>query len=143
MVKKAIESWMAGDSKYQSDEEIIEAIYRPHDFTEMAGYSEFSLDKFLHMILYFTRRGVQKTKLMKLLWYSDFLYFKRQSVSISGATYCRRKFGPVPKDHDMTLAHLQHMNIIEVDETLYDDRITMTVIAKEPFDSTLFTEDEI
>jgi hypothetical protein len=53
-------------------------------------------------------------------------------------------YGPVPKNHDLTLAHLQHMNVIEVDEYTNDDGWTMILIkACEPFDSTLFTPDEL
>lgn len=55
--------------------------------TELSSYGDFSLEKFIHLILYFATNGMLKTKLMKLLWYSDFLYFKRQTVSITGTTY--------------------------------------------------------
>ncbi|WP_159885757.1 type II TA system antitoxin MqsA family protein [Paenibacillus puerhi] len=144
MTEAALHAWTIPEQSVQTDEQIIESIYKPYEATELAGYSEFSLEKFIHMFLYFTKNGILKTKLMKLLWYSDFLYFKRQTVSISGATYCKYPYGPVPKDHDITLAHLQHMNVIEVDERTNDEGWTMmTIKASEPFDSSIFTEDEL
>ncbi|MDQ0196871.1 type II TA system antitoxin MqsA family protein [Paenibacillus wynnii] len=144
MVETVLEAWTIPEQATQTDEQIIESIYKTHELTDSTGYSDFSLEKFINMILYFTTKGVLKTKLMKLLWYSDFLYFKRQTVSITGATYVKYKFGPVPKDHDIALAHLQHMNVIEVDERTNDEGWTMMIIkAADPFDSTIFTEDEL
>jgi putative zinc finger/helix-turn-helix YgiT family protein len=144
MVETALEAWSIADHSFQTDEQIIESIYKLNEATELAGYSDFSLEKFINMILYFATNGVLKTKLMKLLWYSDFLYFKRQTVSITGATYVKYPYGPVLKDHDLTLAHLQHMNVIEVDERTNDEGwIMMMIKASEPFDSTIFTEDEL
>jgi putative zinc finger/helix-turn-helix YgiT family protein len=129
----------------QDDEEIIESIHKPFEHSNLTGYLAFDLDKFLNMILYFTQNGVQKTKLMKLLWYSDFLQFKRQSVSISGAVYTRMALGPVPKDHDITLAHLQHMEAIEIEETILNDEgwTKMTVKAMQEFDPALFNTTEL
>jgi len=144
MVETALDAWATAEHSFQSDEDIIESIYKPYEATHLAGYIGFSLDKFMNMILYFTTNGIQKTKLMKLLWYSDFLYFKRQTVSITGATYVKYLYGPVPKDHDLTLAHLQHMSVIEVDESTNDEGWTLMMIrACEPFDPTVFTEDEL
>jgi DNA-binding transcriptional regulator YiaG len=144
MAEVALDAWTKSDHSYQTDEQIIESIYKPYEITELAGYSDFSLDKLIQMILFFTTKGALKTKLMKLLWYSDFLYFKRQTVSITGVTYVKYPYGPVPKDHDITLAHLQHMNVIEIDESSNDEGWTMMIVkASEPFDSTIFSNDEL
>jgi putative zinc finger/helix-turn-helix YgiT family protein len=144
MVETSLDAWTIAEQSFQTDEQIIESIYRTNETTDLAGYSDFSIEKFINMILYFTTNGVLKTKLMKLLWYSDFLYFKRQTVSITGATYVKYPYGPVPKDHDIALAHLQHMNVIEVDERTNDEGWTMmTIKASEPFDSTVFSDDEL
>ncbi|CAH1213289.1 hypothetical protein PAECIP111893_03663 [Paenibacillus plantiphilus] len=144
MVEASLDAWTMAEQSFQTDEQIIESIYRSHEVTDLAGYSDFSLEKFIHMILYFATNGVLKTKLMKLMWYSDFLYFKRQTVSITGATYVKYPYGPVPKDHEIALAHLQHMNVIEVDERTNDEGWTMMMIqSSEPFDSTIFSDDEL
>lgn len=129
----------------QDDEEIIESIHKPFAFTEFTGYRDFNLDKFLNMVLFFSKWGVNKTKLMKLLWYSDFLYFKKRTASISGAAYARIKFGPVPKDHEIILAHLQHMDVIEIEESLLNDEgwVKMTIKATQNFNPNVFEKEEM
>ncbi|NKE69119.1 DUF4065 domain-containing protein [Ramlibacter sp. RBP-2] len=37
-------------------------------------------------------------KLNKVLWYSDSIFFKLHGQSITGETYVKRQFGPVPRD---------------------------------------------
>ncbi len=129
----------------QDDEEIIESIYKPYEQTELSGFTPFNLEKFQHMVLYFAKEGVNKTKLMKLLWYCDFVNFKRISASISGAAYVRLKFGPVPKDHEIMLAHLQHMAAIDIEETVLNEEgwTLMTVNARQSFNSELFEANEL
>lgn len=131
-------------SYIEDDEGIIEAIHRPLQGSIFSGYKNFDLDRFINMILFFSKEGVAKTSLMKLLWYSDCIYFKRQTLSISGAVYTRKKFGPVPKDHDVLLAHLQRMEIIEIDEEVINEQgwTKITVKAKREFDKDLFKLNE-
>ncbi|OXS56927.1 hypothetical protein B1A99_18885 [Cohnella sp. CIP 111063] len=141
-LETVLEKWQPEEE--QDDGGIIESIHKPFEGTEMTGFSLFNLDKFVHMILFYTARGVAKTKLMKLLWYADFIRFKRQIVSISGAAYTRAQFGPVPAEHDMTLAHLKHMGMIDIDERLNDEGWTLlTIKAVHSFDSTMFDPDEL
>jgi hypothetical protein len=62
------------------------------------------------------RDGVLKTKLMKLLWYADFLIFKKYKRSISGAPYWHKEFGPVPVEHDTVLGCGTGLNLISINE---------------------------
>lgn len=55
------------------------------------------------MVIFFTYHGVLKTKLMKLLWYTDFLMYKKYKKSISGISYLKYKYGPVPKKFNSML----------------------------------------
>ena len=72
-----------------------------------SGYRSFDARKFAAMILHFCRGdGVSKTKLNKLLWYADFLFFKRNTVSISGVRYAHLPYGPCPDNYDLHLAQL-------------------------------------
>lgn len=41
--------------------------------------------------------SLHKVKLMKMLWYSDYLHYKRNGVSISGLVYRALPMGAVPK----------------------------------------------
>lgn len=129
----------------QDDEEIIEAIYKPFEISDLSGYSAFSLDKFINMITFFTIGGVAKTKLMKLLWYTDFLNYRTHTVSMSGAVYTRLQYGPVPKDHDILLAHLKHMEVIDIKEEVLNEEgwVRMTVEATRNFNADLFNKNEL
>lgn len=81
---------------------------------EFTGNRKFDPKKLVNMLLYFTRNGVLKTKLMKLLWYSDFLHFKIAGVSISGTPYQNQKYGPVPLKHATLLEEMVDRNVLNV-----------------------------
>ena len=63
----------------------------------------FNADKFQHAIHYIiwragNRKGFGATKLNKVLWFSDARMYVLHRHSITGATYIREKYGPVPKE---------------------------------------------
>lgn len=65
----------------------------------LTGYRTPSLEKFVEMVVYFTETVKPwKTKLNKLLFYADFLHFKRTCFGISGAEYVAINMGPVPNN---------------------------------------------
>lgn len=117
--------------------------YQPHEGTIETGYTSFSAQKLFQMILYFSRETVLKTKLMKLLWYADFLMFKRNLVSISGTPYWNFQHGPVPKQHDLVLACMENLNLINVVEDEKDDYVYIKVTASEEFDDSVLDEEEL
>lgn len=89
---------------------------------EENGFMAFDYDKFCAMVLFFAHRcdKLLKTKLMKLLNYSDMIFYKENGISISGAKYAHLPYGPVPENFDillgtMTLDHIAHI------EVLYDN----------------------
>lgn len=70
----------------------------------LSGYRKFDLDKFFQVVKYFCYNDrVYKTKLMKLLFYSDFRHFKTSGVSITGARYAHAFHGPVPDQFETWL----------------------------------------
>jgi putative zinc finger/helix-turn-helix YgiT family protein len=71
------------------------------------GNRKVDLERLTQMMVYFAQPGVVLTKLLKLLWYSDFLAYKRLSVSLSGAVYRRLQFGPVPEEYRQLLDHAE------------------------------------
>lgn len=79
----------------------------------------FDYDKFCAMVLFFAHRcdKLLKTKLMKLLNYSDMIFYKENGISISGAKYAHLPYGPVPENFDillgtMALDHIAHIEVI-------------------------------
>jgi transcriptional regulator with XRE-family HTH domain/uncharacterized phage-associated protein len=63
----------------------------------MTGFTKPNLDKLRQMIIFLTAETRPwKTKMNKLLFYADFLNFKKTCYSISGAQYRAIDMGPVP-----------------------------------------------
>jgi putative zinc finger/helix-turn-helix YgiT family protein len=61
------------------------------------GYKTPSLKKLIEMTVYFAEKlKPWKTKLNKLLFYADFLHYKKTGFSISGTEYIAIQMGPVP-----------------------------------------------
>ncbi|NTU50280.1 MAG: DUF4065 domain-containing protein [Desulfobulbaceae bacterium] len=66
---------------------------------EYSGYKRPSLEKLSEMVVFFAGQlSPWKTMLNKLLFYADFLHFKKTGYSISGARYCAIPLGPVPNN---------------------------------------------
>ncbi len=87
--------------------EIIKEYFGNYTADQYSGYKKLDLDKFFEVIKYFcSMERIFKTKLMKLMFYSDFGYFKKYSVSITGARYSRLPFGPVPDQFERWLLAL-------------------------------------
>ena len=62
-----------------------------------SGNTKFNGEKLLNMVLFFCENaGEYPSKLNKLLFYSDFLSYKLNRISISGSRYAHASFGPVP-----------------------------------------------
>ena len=71
----------------------------------------YDKEKFKNLVLYVIWRtgNVQNfgaTKLNKVLWFSDARAYEAFGHSVTGETYIRRKFGPVPKHIDDILNEL-------------------------------------
>jgi len=110
---------------------------------ELRGHSQFDLDKAANMIVFFARRikMVAKSKLLKLLWYSDFLAYRRRFKSISGMAYCHNYYGPIPIEHEILLWYLQSNAVVDLRP--YDGGQGEYVEALVLPDGGLFSEDEL
>ncbi len=72
-----------------------------------SGYKSFDVYRFFQCVKFFCYQdGILKTKLMKLLFYADFLHFKLNEVSITGARYAHAPHGPVPDQFETWLTAL-------------------------------------
>ncbi|MGB7069098.1 MAG: Panacea domain-containing protein [Pyrinomonadaceae bacterium] len=81
-----------------------------------SGNRAFSAERLGAMMAYIARKGenIYKTKLNKLLFYSDFINFHLQGRSISGATYSHLPFGPVPQQYEEVLDGLQQSGAVNL-----------------------------
>jgi putative zinc finger/helix-turn-helix YgiT family protein len=87
--------------------------------SEENGFKTFDYEKICAMVLFFAHKstGLLKTKLMKLLNYSDMIFYKENGISISGLKYAHLPYGPVPDNFDMIMGkmaadHLAHIEVI-------------------------------
>ncbi|MEG0162054.1 MAG: DUF4065 domain-containing protein [Aurantimicrobium sp.] len=70
-------------------------------------------------VLFFTRESsVSRTKLNKLLFYTDFLHFKMHSVSVTGVNYYRLQYGPVPERYELLFATMREQGLIDIQTEL-------------------------
>lgn len=109
-----------------------------------SGYTGLSLDKAKQVIFYFADLCRPfTTKMNKLLFYSDFLHYKRFGSSITGLNYIAISKGPVPK---------RYSTLYDQTETICKEEIIFPngsageqlIPQKDSvFDPTLFSESEI
>lgn len=65
------------------------------------GNTLLNIDKIEAVISYFAKRvdNLFKVKLMKMLWYADSLFFKKNDKTITGLVYCHDEMGALPVGH--------------------------------------------
>lgn len=89
---------------------------------EENGFKGFDYEKFCAMVLFFAQKSTEllKTKLMKLLNYSDMIFYKENGVSISGLKYVHFPYGPVPDNFDILLGRMTADHVAHI-EVCYDN----------------------
>lgn len=110
------------------------------------GYKAPNLTRINNMILFFSEKAKPfKTKLNKLLFYADFLHFKRTCFSISGLTYQAIQKGPVPKNYDWIFDDTMEKKLVTVKLVDFGDYMGEKFIptGQVVFDESLFSESEL
>lgn len=113
---------------------------------EYSGYQRFNIDKLIQMVKFFALKdkNLYKLRLIKFLFYADFLNYKRTTLSISGLQYINLQKGPVPKEYDLVLTLTTRSE--EVRKSLVDlgyNNLGEKFEAVGEVDFSLFTDDEI
>lgn len=123
---------------------IMEKLIAQYEPDELSGYLDFDLDKLLDAILFLcSGSDVFKTKLNKLLFYSDFKHHKEYSVSITGARYAHLPFGPAPNHYDLILTMFQEGKKIVLVEKVQQEYVGEIVVALEQPNVSHFSSSEI
>lgn len=81
-----------------------------------------NLKTFARLVLYFannTSTRLYKTKLNKLLFYTQFLYFKRYNDDLLETDFICDYFGPVIEDIDKYLDEIESIGLIKLENTAY------------------------
>lgn len=112
-----------------------------------SGYRNPDLDKFTEMVIFFTEQMEPfKTKMNKLLFFSDFLMFKRTCFSISGVRYKAIKMGPVPYNFNSVFEYLVNTKEIDIHYTKFSQGYIgeqFKPLKDRPFQADKFSEREI
>ena len=86
--------------------------------SEFSGFRKPSLERLTEMIIFFSAKlEPWKTKLNKLLFYADFLNYKKAGFSMSGSRYRAINMGPVPNNFNSIFEYLANKNEIDISIT--------------------------
>jgi DNA-binding transcriptional regulator YiaG/uncharacterized phage-associated protein len=115
------------------DNLFTEHIFSHSKPTAYTGYRKPSLERIAMVIAYFSEHTADlwKTKLNKLLFYADFVNYRRSGYSISGIAYRAIPFGPVPAEYEKLYVKLKDdefadVNFIEFSDGNYGEAISAT-----------------
>lgn len=91
--------------------------------TTVFGFRPFDYQRFAAVVTWLCGRmpAVTTTKLNKLLFYVDFLFYKHNAVSLTGAAYRRLQYGPVPAEYSVLRQWLEMDDLISVEEVQYQN----------------------
>ncbi len=96
----------------------------------------------LKVIIYFSNHShkkIYKTKLNKLLFYSQFLYYKEYGVKLIDYDFIRDFHGPTINELDTLLNKYKEINAIELENTQFGTVINSKININE---YTMYTENE-
>jgi len=142
-VQKALGSHRA-DSVPEKILRILLGLYSRHG-ESLRGRRRPDLDRLAEMAVFFAAKcpGIAKSKLLKMLWYSDFLCYRRTLCSMSGAVYCHNYFGPIPLAHDLVMAYMERMQFIALKPQSYGEVEGERVEPLVEFEADLFSPEEL
>ncbi len=98
----------------------------------------------LYFIKYCSNKYLHATKLNKLLYYLDFVYFRDHKKSVTGDVYIHQGYGPVPSRVDEILAGLKNEGAIDTEAVSINDveMINFSLKDDSKFDETVFNSDQ-
>jgi len=139
--KNMIEKIDQSGNTYLKMQEISGLYMRYHEKSEYNGYKQLDLNKLVNVIGYFSNftNNLYKVKLMKLLWYTDALYFKKYSVSMTGLVYKHMPLGALPIAYEEII----HLPAVKTQEEIINDDIAYKILPNREVNITEFTLDEL
>ncbi len=141
-IEKALANYieMSSDESNLIPEKGLVEFFSKYPLNEYNGFTKFNIKKLINSILFFANKysKIYKTKMNKLLWYSDMLCFKRTSQSITGLCYVHDKFGPVPLRYDWIFGSLSDIYI-----KLEDNDYGTMILPNKDYDESCFSKEEL
>lgn len=138
---KIVERISAAGIQYLKLQE-IESVYAAFNVeSEYNGNKLLDLDKLSMIMGYFANHinYLYKVKLMKLLWYSDVLYYRRYGSSMTGLVYKHMTYGALPLAYEEIIT----LPGIKVEEEILSCDIAYKIVSNKNIDESEFTKEEI
>ncbi|MFV0553244.1 MAG: type II toxin-antitoxin system antitoxin SocA domain-containing protein [Mangrovibacterium sp.] len=115
--------------------------------TSYTGFRKPDLRKFTEMLVFFVERlEPWKTKMNKLLFYTDFMMYKNYGISMSGMKYRAIMMGPVPNNFNSIFEYLANKEEFDIRFVSFPDGGTGEQFKPNPnrtFDTQQFSEAEL
>ena len=126
---------------YMKKQEINSLYVKFQEEAEYNGYKLFDIEKLGNVIGYFACfvNNLYKVKLMKLLWYSDALYYKRYGKSITGLVYKHMPLGALPIAYDEII----YLPTVKVLEEIIDYNVSYKIVPKDEINLSSFSLKEL
>ena len=106
------------------------------------GYTKLNMDKVYNMILCFAESKVLKTKLLKEMFYADFINYKNTGASITGLEYAKLNYGPVPNNYEEIIFKCSLKDLINYDVEFKNDFERHYIEKKAKLNKKIFSEEE-
>ncbi len=129
-------------NKIKTHTEALPEYNRPSKPLIINGYTPYSPQKTAEAIKYFCKGldGVFVTKMNKLLFYTDFIKFKRQGYGLTGLEYRAITHGPVPIGYGEIYSRAEG---IEMEEFIYPNGTSGILLqSKESPNMEIFSDEE-
>ena len=136
---KASEQYKKKQNQYLIDS--IQAIYADLKDENLTGRAVLNLSKVVEMINYFASKvaSLHKVKLMKMLWYSDSLHYKREGRAISGLAYSALPMGVAPEGYEQIVL----LDGVKYDTVMYGKDVCYRFKTAPGFEIKELTQSEI
>lgn len=146
-INRRINQLLEEQKKYKLEKLLEDYFFTTSLPSTLTGYKKPDFKKFSEMILFFTEKlEPWKTKMNKLLFYSDFEMYKQTGFSISGVQYRAIPMGPVPNNFNSIFEYLANKDELDIYYTSFQDGGVGEQFKsnpKKPFDKEVFTAPEL
>lgn len=126
---------------YLKMQEIKSMYTKFEDLSDYNGYKTLDVEKLSAVMGYFANEVnyLYKVKMMKLLWYSDAIFYRRHGKSLTGLVYEHMTYGALPIGFNEILSA---PTIKVVEEMIYED-ISYKIVPTSEVDESAFSKDEL
>jgi len=141
-ILKNLDFLIQDNSKFTLKSNLLENVKIP---TRFHGFVFPNIEKLANLVIYFAENVKPfMVKLNKLLFYADFLNYKKTGYSISGFQYAAIPMGPVPNNYGILFQLIENEGFIQTEYVSFNNgEGSDRFVAKKVFDESLFTEIEL